>query len=330
MGSGLGPICTGPALMIRQFQRRSVAAVALLVIVVMEHRPARAGSPSFCAAYFESGARPTLRLFSNDGNDETAPLPDDLPRDFYPVAFDPAGRVIYGQFLVPGSRSGIWMIQFGPARLSVVPGSIGLGQIWHLTVSPESGGLFISGRPKSGRIGDCGTFEITHQEGVFETLRQGQGPDCGGGGGPVSPDGKRALARSAGKLELVELETGAVQVIKGVEPGTVSAGMTWISGCEWSPDGRWIACARDGRIVLIGSDDTSQRKGLGRSGNGPLRWSPDSREILVSRSQIICGLGDGGSLEVIEVDTGKRRIIASSRCKVSSGVFGWIDKNSVR
>ena len=52
----------------------------------------------------------------------------------------------------------------------------------------------------------------------------------------MSPDGKRAVSKSGKQLDLLNLKTGAVRIIKGI-----SANMR----CAWSPDGRWVACVRN-------------------------------------------------------------------------------------
>jgi hypothetical protein len=95
----------------------------------------------------------------------------------------------------------------------------------------------------------------------------------------------------------------------------------------WSPDGRWISAIKDdGRIVLIDSDDTERRRDRGPAGGGPVEWSPDSKYMLAPRSQLRCALSlYFESLEAIEVETGKRILIKTSRCEVGPGWSGWID-----
>ncbi len=302
---------------------------SVLVVSLAWPRLLPATSPVFCAAYFETAGPGVLKLFPVSGSEMLVPFSDKLPRDFYPITVGPNGRVLYGESLTPGSGKGIWAVQLRPLLVRVVPGSIGLSEIWHLAVSEETRRLFVAGPSKYTRMGDCGTFEIDPTEGGFRVLLSGKFPGCGGGGGPISPEGKRALTFAGGKLEVIALETGAVHVIDGLGAGVISGGITWVSGCDWSPDGRWIACVRNGNIILVNSDNSRERKDLGRSGSLQPRWSPDSRTILISKPEVGCGLGYGGSLELIEVYTGKRTRVTSSRCRVGSGMLAWVDTDSV-
>src|ERR1700730_16568465 len=162
-------------------------------------------------------------------------------------------------------------IEFGPARQRIIPGSVGLGTIWHLTVSQTSQMILVSGL--SQRKGECGTFEIDPETGTTRTLLAGAYPNCGGGGGAVSPDGKRALTYAGKMLSLIEFETGVVQAITGVG-GIGLKEITWSGDVTWSPDGRWISAILDhGKILLIDSQDTSRRKNLGYSVGGRVVWS---------------------------------------------------------
>lgn len=307
------------------------AAVVSLLAGPWASGQVRAGSPTYCGASVDSypGVR-VLNLFPLDGPARAVALPDNLPSDFSPVAFGPDGRTIYGVSRRPGEGSGIWKIEFRPTRASRVPGSNGLAGIWHLTVALHSGRLLVSGPSKRTDSGECGSFEIDPETGAFRTLRAGKFPDCGASAGPISPDGKRAVTSAGKQLALIELETGATHVIKGIDAGDLSGpGFPIVSKCEWSHDGRWIACNRDDRIVLIGVDNTSERKHLGRSGGGSVQWSPDSKEILLAKSQFVCGFGAWGSLWVVDVSTGKRRMIKSSHCEIVPSLIGWIDLDSV-
>lgn len=137
----------------------------------------------------------------------------------------------------------------------------------------------------------------------------------------MSPDGKRVLGHQGNRLSLLDLETGIAHPLRA----DLKLG-------SWSPDGRWIAAISDtGRIVLIDATDTSQRRSLGPSRGGPVFWSPDSKFLLLVKSQLRCTLTlYFESLEVLNVETRKRRVIKSSRCEIIGGQVGWVDRDSVR
>jgi len=117
----------------------------------------------------------------------------------------------------------------------------------------------------------------------------------------------------------MNLETGATQTL-----GTGRA--------VWSPDGRWIAISSRGHILVMEATDLSRRKKLGPSGvNDRLIWSPDSKRLLFAVRDRRCFLQDDlESLAVVDVETGKRQIIESSRCMVTSSAVGWVDPQAVR
>ena len=137
--------------------------------------------------------------------------------------------------------------------------------------------------------------------------------------GSISPDGKKVLSTNGERLHLVDLDAGDAHSL-----GTGRA--------RWSPDGRWIAASSRGQIILIDSGDLSVRKSLGTSGvNGSLTWSPDSRYILFVEKERRCfSRGDAESLAIVDVETGTRSVVGSSRCSVTSSAVGWIDTAVLR
>jgi len=250
----------------------------------------------------------------------TIPLPQELPRNLRLIAFSPDGKTLYLQINDPlGPGDAIRKIEFKPTRQTLVRGSEGFGTIWRLTVSPTSGKLFVSGCSKKRGTLECGAFEIDPDAGTSRALHVGT--DGGGTLGPVSPDGKRVLCHQGNQLNLLDLGTGIAHPLR--------ADLKWES---WSPDGRWIAAISDtGRIVLIDATDTSRRRSLGSSGHGPVCWSPDSKFLLRVKSQLRCTLTlYFESLNLFNVESGRRRVIKSSRCEIIGGQVGWVDPESVR
>lgn len=290
-----------------------------------------AASPSFCAAYFHpDGGGPLLTMFPMAGPEVNVPLPRDLPNAAAGALFGAEGKTIY----IPGrprSAEGPKEIKFGPLRERIVPGTDGFNAIWHFTVSQPSGKIFISGLlPK---MGECGTVEVDPSSGTTRTVLAGTYPNCGGGGGAVSPDGKRALTYAGSELSVIDLETRVVRPIKNVGGGIGLKEVRMRGQINWSPDGSWISAILDqDKILLIDASDTSRRKRLGSSHRGFVVWSPDSKYLLLQKSQLGCGLTFGffESLEILEVETGRRTVVKSSRCEIGPGYVGWVDPSVVR
>lgn len=305
----------------------ALIAVSAITGLGCQAQSVGAASASYYPAYFEHipTKLPRLILFPIAGPEVSVPLPKDLPGDFRFIAFGSDGTAIYGQTNDSKSRDGITKIEFKPVRQVIIPGSVGLSTIWNLAVLKPMGRIFVFGWSKTVGTGECGTFEIDPGSGTLNILRVGILPDCGGGGGPISPDGKRILRspRSRGNyLGMLDLATGLVQPI--------GIGM---SGATWSPDGRWIAAIQGpsgaSSVVLIDATNTSQRRNLGRTDDSQAQWSPDSRYLLIARQGLQCG-PDLWSLEMIDVETGKRSEVKSSHCKIFENGTGWLDPKVVQ
>lgn len=146
------------------------------------------------------------------------------------------------------------------------------------------------------------------QRRVRRPLLVGGFPDCGGGGGAISPDGRRAARFAGGAFVVTDFANAAVHVVRGVRTSADVEDPGWYRRVAWSPDGRWISVVQDnGRIVLLDSDDTERRLDRGSAGGGQVEWSPDSKYLLVPKAQIRCALYlDFESLEAICVKSGKR------------------------
>jgi hypothetical protein len=287
-------------------------------------------SADFSAAYVHPGDHgPELTLLPMVGPESTVPLPQGLSGSLTVNAFSTDGKAIYVQ---DPAMDGIRKIEIKPTRQSIVRGTAGVGAIWHFNVSQPSGSVVASGIVSELRGTECGTFKIDPDFEGPRKLLTGAFPDCGGGGGAVSPDGTRVLGYSEGNLCVTQLVTGAVEVIQGLK-GLGRDDVTWKGQVAWSPDGKWIAAAvEQRRLVLIDTKNLSRQRKLGSSGDGRVVWSPDSRHLLLQTSQFRCALSVGyfQSLEVLDVETGNRSEIKSSQCKISGGFVGWIDPEAIR
>jgi len=303
-------------------------AVVLAAVASAFELSAAGGEPRLVAAYFSQGQN-VLNLFPLDlGKSSDVALPPLAPSDFL-LSFGPDSKSIYfGSLASPAS--GITKIEFGPTRKSIVPGSAGL-VITSLTGS-LSGRIVVSASDQASH--QCGAYEIDPVAGTHRPVRVGDDSNCGGAIGIISPDGKNLLSthslhRTPGsppsieRLSLFSLETGATQSL-GVGRGS------------WSPDGRWIAVSGSGRIVLIDANNLSHRKKLGASGvDDHLIWSPDSKRLLFVKQESRCRIlhlfpVDEESIEVVDVETGKRQAIPSAHCAVYSSAIGWVDAEAVR
>ncbi len=299
-----------------------LAAAIIAAITGVGHggpQTASAASPSFCTAWFHEAQGHVLTLFPVDGPEVAVSLPDELRKDFRLIAFSPDGRSVYGQSNSGLSASGITKIEFKPPRQSIVRGSVGFGTIWSFTASQKSAKIFVSGIFRSGGV-TCGAFEIDPDTETARPLMAGRYPECGGGIGHISADGKSILSKQGNRLRLLDLETGAVHPLAG-----------GVTQGNWSPDGRWIAAWGAGSLILIDATDTSKRRKLGSSDSDVVEWSPDSKSLLISKSQVSCWPTIfGSSLEVVDVETGRRKLIKSSHCRVVDSAIGWLDREAVR
>jgi WD40 repeat protein len=278
----------------------------------------------FLPAYIHPGNHgPQLTLFPMIGAEITVPAPSGLPNGGR-VVFGPDGKTIF----VLGSDD-VSIIELKPAHQSIVRGTSGFTAVWHFKLSQPSGRAFVSGLLRTPGGVECGTYQVDPGAERPRKLLAGTFPDCGGGGGDVSPDGARALSYSGGNLCLINLATGAAQAIDGLK-GLGRDDVTWKHQVVWSPDGKWIAVARDGGIILV-DPTTSRLKKIGGGGNSIVDWSPDSTKLLVLKSQLSCMTSlYFESLALIDLQTRKESIIKGSHCKVSGGFVGWLDPDAVR
>jgi hypothetical protein len=200
-----------------------------------------------------------------------------------------------------------------------------------LTRTQESGQIFVSGILQTAHGTECGTYAISGLDGEPpRALLAGAFPECGGGGGAVSPDGTEVLGYSGGNLSRINLKDGTVDVVVGVR-GLGRGDVAWSRKVAWSPDGRWIVALVNRRILLIDVQERGRPRDLGGSGSGTVSWAPDSRHLLLyKRCRAFFGYFE--SLETIDVGTRRRSVIKSSQCKIGGGWIGgpgWIDREAV-
>jgi hypothetical protein len=284
--------------------------VARAPYVAAELRPGSGNPPDF-----------VLALYPVDGSPITIPAPE-LPRNFDLVGYSSDGDAIYvttkdAHGLPVG---GVTKLMFKPTRLVTLAGSSGLGAAW-VTAPPNSSKVYVSGSSRSESGGwRCGVFEIDSSGGSFRALRSGGYQPCDGQelAGPVSMDGTRVLTYQDRRLKVFNLRNGSAY---SLGPG--------LSRGSWSPDGKWIAAWGAGSIVLIDADDLSHRESLGSCCDGDAHWSPDSKYLLLAKRELRCSLTlYFATLEILDIGTGERTVIKSSRCN-TGGWVGWVDRRAL-
>jgi WD40 repeat protein len=120
------------------------------------------------------------------------------------------------------------------------------------------------------------------------------------------------------EIQLIDLERGTV-----TSPG-------WGWRAAWSPDGKWIAVLdlKYG-ITIMDAEEPSRKRHFGGTDVPELNWSPDSRYLLLSDSCLIA-LGYFGTLEALDVESGKKEKIRSSHCAVNLMTSGWVSEEVIK
>ncbi len=264
-----------------------------------------------------SGVSQHLKVFPLQGEAFQVPLPFELGL----LAYAPNGHALYGSYLrdsfeqlkgEPG-HPGIYKIEFNPTRILKIPGSDRVGQI-SLAVAAKHENLFVTG----GGLGvPCAILAIPLATGSPRVLVRA--PDCTPWDTDsewqelaVSPDEKRATTWRRRRLHLVEFNTGN---ITDLPPNYIAS--------SWSPDGKWLAVMKSGGdTVLLDSRTLREQRNVG---NTMLKWSPDSRYLLAAKRN--CGtFSEISSLEILDVETGKRTEVTSSHCQINRGA-DWVSTN---
>lgn len=302
-----------------------LAAISVLMFSEAKNTEAqrRAASYSYSPANYlhAPGVPSVLTVFPELGNARDVPLP--FAVGF--VAFGPDGKSLYAAAgfdpTQPNERRrGLLKIEFNPTRVTQVLGSLEFG-ILSLAISQHEDKIVISGRRVEGGSQTCGVFELSVPGG--DVRRVVRSPDCNYRSTwtdlSLSPSGDQAVGLHNHGLELLDLAGGTSK----------SIGSDFWTGA-WAPDGKWIAAleGKRSRLFLIDPSNISYRRCLGGTGGG-VHWSPDSRYLLLFKDQLLCGFYFY-SMETLEVATGKRSVVRSSRCKIEGGPSGWVDSGTVR
>lgn len=264
-----------------------------------------------------AGVSQWLEVYPFEARARKLPLPFPL-RVF---SYSPDGSALYATVQVlpitAARAGGIVRLELGSMHSTLVPGSEGLG-VQGIAALPHGGGLFVTG---SSVRTPCGLFKLEASGSMTVLATEPCDPSeplRRWGSISVSPDGTRAVLRGYHRLELAELATGKVTRL----PSEFVL-------AAWSPDGKWLAVIRavDGRTVLLDARTLESDRVLGMT---DLVWSPDSKYLISHVLKPECGSDGGGTLELVDVVTGKRREVASSMCRVDRNTLGWVRRSIVR
>jgi hypothetical protein len=245
----------------------------------------------------------------------------EVPIKLWVFAYAPSGTALY-EWLKGESRSCLYKVEFNPVHIAPAACPPGLDVVFSFAISSKEDRILISGAMKGESGLRCGVFEVHVADGTTSEILGTT--DCGSYRDRMrwaslspSPSMDRAVAISGNQLELIDVDKGT---IRAIGDGFVKA--------SWSPDGKWVAALKKrGGTVLL---DASYLKKVRALAESEVEWSPDSRYLLRSRECFSPIASNGvGTLEALDVNTGKRIAIESSHCKVDFAGLGWVRRSIV-
>lgn len=233
-----------------------------------------------------------------------------------------SGRALYTVSATTG-RNCINRIDLSPVRVAAAACPLDLDGAFDIAVSAKEDKAFVSGRVQDRPRLQCGIFEVRLPEGAMRPVIVL--PSCGSNEDfahswtslSLSPTGDHLVAIRNDVLELLDTENGTSQRIG---EGFVRA--------SWSPDGRLIAAlTRRNGTTIFDASSWKQRKGLPES---TVQWSPDSRSLLrIKWCRFPIAVNGVGTIEILDVNSGKTVAVESSKCSVDSGALGWVSSDVV-
>jgi WD40 repeat protein len=295
-----------------------IAEVVFSVACSVETDMAQPLSTLEYRAAFIDGAR--LSIFPFNGSEIAVRLPAALGG----VSFSRDGRILYGIMRrSPSGESSLAAVHIQPASVVELAGSHAFSAIYSLAVGENGRAALVSATRRDIKGQTCGLFALDLETGAVTHVLGNPGDGCDYLSSwtklSLSPNGKQAVGTSRkGQLALINLQERRIEKL-------------W-TGTEafWSPNGKWIAAlsfATPANVEIIDASDLSKRRKIGSDGGmGRVAWSPDSRYLLVWESDPTCGIGGGyyGTLHALDITSGAKAEIASSRCRVHLATTGWV------
>jgi|SRR5579871_3825166 len=258
-----------------------------------------------------------LEVYPLDAKAFRLPLP--FPVDHLEgIVYSPDGRVLYSEDRESPLRPlKLFKVEFNPTRASLIPGSERLLAIYTFAVSARQDKLIIVGLERGKEAPEMIELDVAtgNLRTVVENFATNHLKKFVYIHLSLSPDGARATVMENQKVKLVELSSGRMTDLgEGFEDAS------------WSPDGKWLAVRKGGTTILLDAQTFKEWRVLGAT---RLFWSPDSRFLLNAKvgwgiDQLLCALSEAVTLEMVDVETGSRTEVGSSRCHINMYTFGWV------
>jgi len=286
---------------------------------------AQVSPAQYQAANYQFGIRAnTLMKFPRSGK----PITINLPFRLTSATFAPDGKSLYAITNDNQGQGSISKIEFNPIRVTVMASLEGI-ITRSFAVSSHQDKVVVSGDRLNAGQRSCGVFEILLPQGAAKQLASSNCRDQWRWDNlSLSPDAEQGVVTAGSNrnrdlhLELLDLAHGTVR----------SLGSDVYIGV-WSPDGKWIVARANGngdKLFLIDANDVSRRRPLGHGEVMAPAWSPDSRYLLLWKDCGSPGPDSTATLETLDIQSGKRTAVLSSRCQIYHGTTGWMSEEIAR
>ena len=248
--------------------------------------------------------------------------PVELPLRLELFSYANRGNAIY-ELSVLKRPVCFYRVDLSPVRVESLGCREDVSSAFDLAISGNEHFMLVSGNIKREPAYGCGIFEFRLP--ALEIRQVLDAGDCRSYGFEnawtslsLSPDGRQAVAVRQDRLELIDVVRGTRQTLAH---GVVKA--------AWSPDGRWIAALNaHGETQLMRTNDYKVGRTLAGS---EVQWSPDSRYLIRVRPCSVPVASNGvGTIEALDVTTGKSVEIGSSKCAIDNHSTGWVSADVLK
>ena len=299
-------------------------SVTLGCLVLAQRGPEKPLGTHYTASLLTGGR---LVAFPFDREEVTVALPPGFSGNVFSFSAD--GMRLYGIANgTEGETLPVVVASIKSGNLKAIEASRGLSSFLSLAADANGGVMAVTAVYRHNGAQECGIFELDVAKGIAEHVVDNPRGECFDFVSlwkqlSLSPDGRRVVGTAgSGQLGVINLRQHRVEKLW---PGEAA----W-----WSPDGKWIAAltyTSPAEIDLIRASDLSIQRKLGHDTGGRLQWSPDSRYLLLLDLGA-CGASSGyfGTLVTLDIETGQRKPINSSRCKVNHSSVGWVSDDVLR